>query len=329
MKLGIVGLGGIVPQCLESIKEIEYIECVAICVREPKVQLAKEVATKYQFNKVYTVYDEMLMDDEIDFVYIGIINSLHYQYAKKALEYGKHVITEKPFTSTVEEAEEIINLAIRNKLFLFEAITVLYSPNYIALKKYIPQIGDIKLIQGNFSQYSSRYGKYLNGEVLPAFDPKLSGGALYDINIYNIHFVVGLFGEAKDVLYNANLGYNGVDTSGIVTLKYDNFIVTLIGAKDSSSPCHIIIQGTKGYIRMNGSPNICESIDIVIEDKIETLKNNSHKNHMVNEFIAFEEMYRLNQLDQCYDYLAHSLKVMKTAVRARKDANIIFDADCI
>ena len=80
-------------------------------------------------------------------------------------------------------------------------------------------LGKIKLVQCNYSQYSSRYDKFLAGEIPNVFNPVFSGGALQDINIYNLHFVTGLFGKAKEVKYIANSAENGIDTSGIATIK--------------------------------------------------------------------------------------------------------------
>ena len=67
--------------------------------------------------------------------------------------------------------------------------------NYQNIQTVLSRIGEIKLIQCNYSQYSSRYDAYLRQEVLPAFDPEQYGGALYDINVYNVHFVQGVFGN--------------------------------------------------------------------------------------------------------------------------------------
>jgi len=74
--------------------------------------------------------DKAVKDENIDTVYLGIINSMHYEYCKKALESGKNVICEKPFTSNIRELKELIDLAKSKNLFLFEAITMIYSPNF-------------------------------------------------------------------------------------------------------------------------------------------------------------------------------------------------------
>ncbi|WP_019552457.1 Gfo/Idh/MocA family protein [Propionispira raffinosivorans] len=327
MKLGIIGTGVIVSEALEALRQVETIHCIAIWARSHSKDKALALADQYKIPKVYTDYAEMLCDLELEVVYIGIINSQHYSYVKQALLAGKHVIVEKPFTSTSKEAQELVTIAKHKKLFLFEAVTLLHLPNFTAIKKALPELGEIKMVQCNYSQYSRRYGKYMQGEVLPAFDPKLSGGALYDINIYNLNFVIGLFGTPKEVHYMANIGFNGIDTSGVLTLKYDGFAAVCVGAKDSVSPSLLTIQGTQGYIRVHGAPNTLESFTLSVEEQEVTNNENLYEHRMVHEFIVFEEIYRRQDLSRCYAYLEQSLQVMAVANQARAEIGLVFPAD--
>lgn len=325
MKIGTIGTGLIVEEFLNAVREVENVECTAVCSR--KEETAKVLANKYNVKQVYTDYNALFKDEDVNFIYIASPNSMHYEYALKALQNGKNVICEKPFTSTVKESERLVALAKEKNLFLFEAITTIHLPNYNKVKEKIELLGELKLVQCNFSQYSSRYTKLLAGEVTNAFNPAFSGGALQDINIYNLHFVTGLFGKGRVVNYSANTVENGIDTSGIVTLKYDNFVCQCTGAKDSNSPSFAIIQGTKGYIKINGPVNQCISFEVVIGDKVETYNEQKFSNRMVYEVIDFANMYHKNDLKKCYGLLEHSLNVVETAVMARKDAGIIFPAD--
>lgn len=327
MKLGIIGSGNIVVDCLDAVKNIKGIELAGIYVREKSLDKGKELAEKYGISKIYTEYEKILNDKNIDTVYIGIVNNMHFEYTKKALEYGKNVVCEKPFTSTAEELKILIELAKSKKLFLFEAITMLYSPNFKYIKENLYLVGDVKLIQCNYSQYSSRYNKYLEKVVLPAFDKNMSGGALYDINIYNVHFVVGLFGRPKSVKYSANLGFNGIDTSGILVLSYDGFSAVCCGAKDSESPSHATVQGIKGYIKLTSPAGVAKSVEYKVDRDAETYNGDSNKNRMINEFVAFEKMLKEKSFEECYENLNHSLIVMEVLTNARKDAGIVFPAD--
>lgn len=325
MKIGTVGTGKIVEEFLDAVNEVENVECAAVYSR--KEETARGLADKYNIKRTYTNYEDLLKDEDINFIYIASPNSMHYEHAYKALQYGKNVICEKPFTSTVEEAEALIKLAKKTKLLLFEAITTLYLPNYKKIKEQLAALGELKLVQCNFSQYSSRYDKFLKGEVTNVFNPEFSGGALADINIYNLHFVIGLFGKAKEIKYTANVAGNGIDTSGIVTLRYNDFVCECTGAKDSESPSFAIIQGTKGYIKLNGQASRCFSFEIGSGGKVETYNEQKFSNRMVYELIDFANIYDNNDLKKCYELLEHTLSVVETAVAARKDAGILFAAD--
>ena len=199
MKLGIIGSGMIVNDLLSFVESIENIELVAILGREKSREKIEKIVNQHHIKKAYYDYDELLNDSQIDTIYIALPNHLHYEYTKKALLHNKHVICEKPFTSNVIELDELIKIAKQQNCLLFEAITNQYLPTYQDIKNKLDEIGKIGIISSNYSQYSSRYDAFKRGEILPVFDVNQSGGALMDLNIYNIHFVVGLFGEPKRV----------------------------------------------------------------------------------------------------------------------------------
>ena len=150
MKIGTVGTGAIVEEFLNAVSEVENVNCVAVYSR--KQETASNLANKFNIKKTYTDYESLLNDKEIEFIYIALPNSLHYEYTLKALKSGKNVINEKPFTSTIEEAETLIKTAKEKKLFLFEAITTIHLPNYIKVKESLSKIGKIKLVQCNYSK---------------------------------------------------------------------------------------------------------------------------------------------------------------------------------
>lgn len=327
MKLGVVGNGMIVKRLLEDIRPLSDIEVRAICVRQNSLNKGMELADEYHIREVYTEYMIFLTRTDIDTVYLGIVNSLHYSYAKTALEAGKNVICEKPFTSEYDETDDLIRIARKNHLFLWEACKVPYSENFLAVKRNLGRVGAIKLVQCNYSQYSSRYDDYQNRKVLPAFDPALSGGALYDINIYNLHFVAALFGRPKWVRYVANLGFNGIDTSGIVTMGYDGFQAVCCGAKDSSSPCFGMVQGDQGCLYVEGSLSSSRYTEFISKDKRERLSEDRQDGTLTAEMQEFSRQLRTGDYPACYDMLGQTLLVTELLVTARKDAGIVFGTD--
>ena len=110
MRVGVVGNGNIVRRFLKDAAGLEKVSLKAICVREKSLEKGKNLADIYGM-EVYTDYGEFLRDPEVDTVYIGLINTQHYPYARRALLAGKHVICEKPLTVTAAQAEELAGLA--------------------------------------------------------------------------------------------------------------------------------------------------------------------------------------------------------------------------
>lgn len=262
MKVGTIGSGVIVDRMIEAMKMTQGIEVCAVYSRT--LLRAQEFAQKHHISKYYDDLDKMLNDDDLDTIYVASPNGLHYSQSKQALLAGKHVICEKPFVPTVQEAIDLFTIAKEKKVYIFEAITTIHLPNYKITASHLKDLGDIKMIQCNFSQYSSRYEKYKAFEVTNVFDPAFSGGSLMDINVYCIHFVVGLFGKPDSVQYVCNRGFNGVDTSGTALLFYPDKFAICTGAKDSSSPNHVYIQGDQGTIRVYGSScGVCAHVEVL------------------------------------------------------------------
>lgn len=330
MKLAILGTGFIVKEgALPALKEVPEVEVAAIFARPSSKETAERLAAAYEIPQVYTDYDELLANEEIDFVYVGLINSVHYAYTKKALLAGKNVIVEKPFASLAREVRELKELAVSKHRYVFEAVTIHYLPNFEAIRENVSKLGKIKAVVANYSQYSSRYDRYLRGEVLPAFDPERSGGALYDINIYNLNFIIGLFGAPESVTYTANLGFNGIDTSGVVHMKYPDFFALAIGAKDTESPGYITIQGEKGYIRVTDKPNELRSFEMSLRGSGVTSRYelNQYSHRMVHEFREFARMFATGDYARMAKGLEVSVAVMETAEKARRQAGIVFSCD--
>ncbi|AOM83622.1 Gfo/Idh/MocA family protein [Salisediminibacterium beveridgei] len=326
MNIGTIGTGFIVDRFMSAVLDIDGMECIAMFSR--KEASARPLADKFQVGSIYTDLKDFLSDSEIDVVYVASPNSLHALHTQEALEYGKHVICEKPFTSTAKEAAELRELAKEKGLMLFEAITTIHLPNYQVVKDLLPKIGEIKLVQCNYSQYSSRYDKLLAGETPNVFNPAFSGGALADINIYNLHFVMNLFGSPDSVKYIANQHANGIDTSGVLVMTYPGKVVHCTGAKDTDSLNYALIQGEKGYLHVESSTNVCEAV-ILHEKGKESVRFNDQNisNRMHYELMAFKTLLTEENYDTCYRLLDYSCEVMKVYESARKTAGTRFPAD--
>ena len=315
MKLGIIGSGMIVKDFLSFAHELPEIKLEAITARN--IENLKELQSKYNIKEIYTDIDLCLQNKEIDTIYVAVPNYLHYTVAKKALEAGKNVICEKPFTLKYDEAAELFEIAEGKGLILMEAITNQYQKNYLDIQDNIDNIGEIRLVECNFSQLSSRYEAFKNGIIAPVFDKSKGGGVLGDLNIYNIHFVVGLFGRSKKVHYLPNI-VNDVDTSGILLLEYNNFKVVCIAAKDTFNNSYVNIQGDKGIIKVVGPTNEIPNYSIQTKDKLIEKNNNIHSHRMFAEFKKFVEVINNKDFKFMDTQKEHTLNVMYIYEKAKK-----------
>ena len=321
MKFGIIGTGWITHAFLDGVYKNGG-ELVAIYSRSEEKGLA--FGQKYNVTNVYTDMEAFLNDKNVEVVYIASPNALHYPQTKLALQHKKHVVSEKPVASVASEWEEVMAIAKENNLFLFEAITTIHLPNYKKVKEIIDRVGRIRMVQCNFSQYSSKYNALLAGETPNVFNTKFSGGCLYDINLYNVHFVVGLFGKPNDVHYYANIHPNGIDLSGTVILRYDDFVCSLNGAKDSASANNVQIQGEKGYILVKSSTSMCLEVELHIGNEVTTYNVQEDMNALYYENIDFKAIMESKDYEARDFYLEESLQTMKVLEAARIDAGIKF-----
>lgn len=326
MKLGIIGSGMIVHDLLSFIEIIDEIELTAILGRKESKKKIETLVNKYHIKKSYYDYDALLKDEEIDTIYIALPNHLHYEYTKKALLCNKHVICEKAFTSNVKELDELIELSKKQNCLLFEAITNQYLPAYKKIKEKLNEIGKISIISCNYSQYSSRYDAFKRGEILPVFDINQSGGALMDLNVYNIHFTIGLFGKPDKVQYLANIE-KGIDTSGIVCLEYPTFKAICIGAKDCGAPITSTIQGDLGCIKIEGPTSTLSDVQIIKNNGEREIIDSSKYHRMYEEFKKMASYIDNKNYDICHEMLEHSRIVMDVLTKARESANIIFGCE--
>ena len=318
MNLGIVGAGMIVKDFLSFTHELPEIKLEAIVARN--IENLKNLQSMHNIKEIFTDLDECLSSPSIDTIYVAVPNNLHYSVAKKALEAGKNVICEKPFTLDYHETVELFELAESKNLILIEAITNQYLPNYLEIKENLSQIGNIRLVECNFSQLSSRYEAFKKGIIAPVFDKNQGGGVLGDLNIYNIHFVVGLFGTPKNSKYYPNI-VREVDTSGILILKYDEFKVVCIAAKDTYNNSYANIQGDKGLIKVIGTLNEVPNY-IIKNNEVEMKVNkNIHKHRMYSEFKKFIDVIDNKDFDFMQKQKVHSLAVMEIFDKSRKQIN--------
>lgn len=323
MKLGILGTGTIVQELLPQLEALGVEKAYLLATPRSRERAESMMA---QFGLTGAVYDyDELLSADVDTVYVALPNSLHYAYTKKALLHGKHVILEKPAVTRRSELEELAALAKEKSLFLIEAVPMHQRGGYHALKEGIAKIGRPRLATLYYCQRSRRYEDFLRGNIHPVFDPKMAGGALMDLNLYNIQALVGLFGAPQGIHYHADVERD-IDVSGILTLDYGDFQAAAFGSKNCPSPGESAFMGEEGFLladlrRLNGYTFVSrtgEREEVRVEDD---------RHRLLVEFLEFKRIIAQRDFRAADELMSISLTVAGILEEARKKAGIVFPGD--
>ena len=246
VRFGVVGTNFITDWVIAGAREDERFELTAVCSRTR--ERGEEFAAKHSIPHVFTSLEEMASSDIVDAIYIASPNYMHCSQATLCMDYGKHVLCEKPMASNAREAELMIQASQRNGVALMEAMKSTLSPNFRAVKENLHRIGTPRRYFASFCQYSSRYDKFKEGIVLNAFRPELSNGAMMDIGVYTIYPLVALFGVPQSISAQGVVLSSGADGQGAVNMQYEGMNATVLYSKIANSHLPAEIEGEDGNI---------------------------------------------------------------------------------
>jgi len=318
IKYATIGRGSIVDNYIKGSLISEKFELAAVYSRN--FESGKEYANKWGCNKVYTSLEDLAADPEIDAVYIASPNACHQGQTEILLKGGKHVICEKPITTSAAEYKRLKDLADSLGLIYMEAIIPVYTQNRVNIKKAISQIGKVAMARIDYCQLSSRYDSLLKGEKVNIFDMSLHAGTLMDLGIYCVYAAVDFFGMPRNVKASASFLENGADGSGSAIFEYDGFNCVLSYSKvgQSVAPCEIV--GDKGSVLIDKIGLYAGAYKVKDEDKIPLTEFVDKPVLMSKEAAAFAdfikgknlENYRKNSL-LCYNVHTCMDQIKKSA----------------
>lgn len=217
-----------------------WFELYAVWERSKK--LAEE---KYPSIKTFRDYDTLLADENIDLVIVNTPSITHFDYTKKALLAGKHVITEKPFTATTVEAEELIQLATKKNKLLSVFHNRRWDSDFLTVKKIIASksLGDIKEVEIHYDRFTPELSYKVHKEL-----PTPAIGVLYDLGSHLIDSALQLFGMPTYVFADImQMRPNTVvDDYCEILLYYSAYRVRIKATMFAKEPQGFIIHGSKG-----------------------------------------------------------------------------------
>lgn len=224
LKYGILSTSSIAPRFIAAVREAKAGELVALSSRS--LEKAKEKAALWQILKAYGSHKELLQDKNVDIVYISTVNTQHYPWAKAALLAGKHVICEKPCTTSRAQTEELFALAREKQLFFMEAEKMLFLPTILEVRRRIEEgvLGRITM-----AELSHSFPASYNGWM---FDESAGGGPLLSSGIYAVQLLRWLFGPITEISGIKSTLETGVEWQYVLTGKTESGV--LFSAKNST-----------------------------------------------------------------------------------------------
>lgn len=320
VRVGTVGTSTIMRIIRDAIGKTERMECQVVYSRD--AETGRQFAQKMNIPESCTDYEAMISRDDLDVIYIASPNSCHVEQAVSAMEHGKNVIVEKPAALTSAGIDEMHTAAMENNVFFLEAITTIFMPNFQILCRLLPKFGKINKAEINYGQYSSKYDAYLRGENPNVFNPDMGGGALNDMGIYCIHGAVHLFGAPKKVLYEPELGPNGVDVAGHLTLYYPHLEVSIRTSKKDDPGTGLSIDAENGWYRMRGPMNNFSHCSAFLNGNPIRVDVQEDLNRMVWEMTAFRDCIFREDKSFFLRMYKQSYEAVRVLEAAHKSANL-------
>ena len=229
------GAGKMASVIVDTIDSTGRFEKYAVASR--KKENAESFAKAYDVGRILS-YDELLVDENIDIVYISTPTKFHYEHIKRCLISGKNVFCEKPLVENEEEARELIDLAASNGLLLFDGLWTMYMPVIRKLKELVGDIGTIKYATAGLGWPS--LVKSEDGKVNSIYE-------LWDYEIYPLAVMQSLFGVPNDIESISKERYQ-MNVENISYLKYDKFKCRIFSSLRRRGTYCLLVLGTKGVV---------------------------------------------------------------------------------
>lgn len=284
LNFGILSTSSIAPRFIAALREAGIGKIIALSSRT--LEKAKEKAALWDIPTAYGSHKELLENSNINIVYISTVNAQHYPWAKAALKHGKHVICEKPCTTTAAETRELFALAREKGLFLMEAEKMLFLPAVLEVKRRVDS-GDLGAI--HMAELAHSFPATYNGWM---FDAAAGGGPLLSSGIYAVHLLTWLLSPIREIRGIRTAGDDSVERQYILSGQLENG--TLFSIKNSTLSMldnTARIYGTKGWVEI---PEYWKARKVIFHFP--------GREAEVLEFpCQYELIYEINHIFECFE----------------------------
>ena len=261
-RIGIIGAGHIAEKMSRTIAAMENAEAYAVASRD--AAKAAAFAETFGFTKSYGSYEELADDPLVQLIYVATPHSFHHAHVRMCIEKGKPVLCEKAFMLNRKQAEDVIDLARRNKVFLAEAIWTRYLPSRREIASIIESgaIGKPHLLTANLGYPVAHKERVIR--------PGLGGGSLLDLGVYCINFALMHFGDDIEKTVSTCIkSPEGMDFTDSIVFHYaDGRMATMLTTVSCIDDRQGIIRGDEGYLVVD---NVGHPLRIDIYDRMHSL----------------------------------------------------------
>jgi predicted dehydrogenase len=311
---GIIGTGGIARAFAQDLTLLSGHTIAAVGSRS--LENAQKFSETFS-GTAYGSYEELVADPSIDAVYIATPHPAHHDNVVLALNAGKPVLCEKPFSVNAREAQSMIDAAALNRVALMEAMWARFLPHYAKVCEIVDSgvLGPILSIHAD-------HGQRLADQGIPRLiQPDLAGGALLDLGIYPVSFAHMILGKPTQITSQAVMTDKGVDARTSMIFTYEGGAqAVLTTTMIEQTPCRAVVAGLNGWLEIDRTFYSPAAMRVVLNDGTITEYPNTYKGHGLREQAeTFKQLVRSGDLESHILSWADTLDIMKTldTVRAQ------------
>ncbi|TBN55404.1 Gfo/Idh/MocA family oxidoreductase [Glaciihabitans arcticus] len=247
IRWGILGTGGIAHAFASDLRDNGF---TIAAVGSRSQESADAFAAEFGIPTAHPTYEALAADPGVDAIYVSTPHPFHAENATLALNGGKHVLVEKPFTLNQGEATAVVALAAEKRLVVLEAMWSRFLPHMVRLREIIAEgtIGQVRTVIADHNQNLPKDPSHR------LQNPDLGGGALLDLGIYPVSFAWDMLGAPTSVNAISSPTATGVDRQTAIVLGYENGQQALLHtALDTAGPNEASVIGTNGWVKLDGT----------------------------------------------------------------------------
>jgi predicted dehydrogenase len=320
---GILASGGIAQAFARDLSYFNHHIVAAVGSRSQ--ESADSFAAEFPGCTAYSSYEALVADPTLDAIYVASPHPYHVSNTVLALNAGKPVLCEKPFTINAAEARQMKAAADANGVALMEAMWARFLPHMHKVREILAsgKLGDIWAVEADHGQRLSDYANPRHWE------PSLGGGALLDLGIYPISFAHMVLGVPDKITSSATFTDKGVDASSTVIFDYKSGAQAILTSNMMvSTPCRATICGTLGKIEIDRTFYNPTSMRVIMHDGTTTEYPNEYKGHgLRDQALEFERVVRSGAKSSTILTPDESILIMESLDEVRKQIGLIYPSE--